>query len=203
VIILFLIAGGVAAKESIKHYFLTQTNENNTISEVLSVTGQVNANVNSNLQCSDDLTISDIEKELEVNFLISSSNKLDACNIRRNSNNEIESVFFDIRNVKIGNLDVSSVSISFMTQSASDETINAYKRAAGIERTVSNEEDAENLVESRYSEKLGTDIYLINDTGTDFLPYRTPFFVYKDILYYLFPDTAGADEIIEALESLV
>ena len=203
-LILVLVSiGGVVTKAIIENYYFTKTKEGNKQSEVLSVTGKVKIKDNAIIDCNNPINLKEIEEDLGVSFLISSDDYLDYCYANINSENKIENVIFELRDVDLGEMHDVIVNISFMTQNASPEIEKAFLRAAGIESYISSdEEESSGLVETYYSKKLQTTIYMVRE-GDEYFESYVPFFVYDNIVYILFPAAATKKQIITTLEGLV
>ena len=203
-LLVFVGVGGAVAKAIIENYYFTKTQEGNKQSEVLSVTGKVTIKENAMIDCNNSINLKEIEEDLGVSFLISSDDYLDYCYVNINSEEKIENVVFELRNVDLGEMHDVIVNIGFMTQNASPEIEKAFLRAAGIESYInSDEEESSGLVETYYSKKLKTTIYMVRE-GDEHNESYVPFFAYDNIVYVLFPTFATTKEqIITTLEGLV
>ena len=202
-ILVFVSVSGAVAKAIIENYYFTKTKEGNKQSEVLSVTGKVTIKDNAMIDCNNPINLKEIEENLDVSFLISSDEYLDYCYTNINSENKIENVVFELRGVDLGEMHDVIFNISFMTQNASPEIEKAFLRAAGIESYISSgEEESSSLVETYYSKKLQTTIYMVREGDEHFESY-VPFFVYNNIVYSIFPPAATKEQIIKTLELLV
>ena len=201
-ILVFVSVGGAVAKAIIENYYFTKTKEGNKQSEVLSVTGKVTIKDNAMIDCNNPINLKEIEEDLGVSFLISSDDYLDYCYANINSENKIENAFFNINGVDLGEMHDVIVNIGFMTQNASPEIEKAFLRAAGIEY-ISSGEESSGFVETYYSKKLQTTIYMVKE-GNEYFESYVPFFVYNNIVYSIFPTVAtNKKQIITTLESLV
>lgn len=201
-ILVFVSVGGAVAKAIIENYYFTKTQEGNKQSEVLSVTGKVMIKDNAMIDCNNPINLKEIEEDLGVSFLISSDDYLDYCYANINNENKIENVIFELRDVDLGEMHDVIVNISFMTQNASSEIEKSFLRAAGIEYISSGDEESSGVVETYYSKKLKTTIYMVRE-GNEYFESYVAFFVYDNIVYVLFPTAATKEQIITTLESLV
>ncbi len=201
-ILVFVSVGGAVAKAIIENYY-TKTQEGNKQSEALSVTGKVTIKENAMIDCNNSINLKEIEEDLGVSFLISSDEYLDYCYANINSEEKIENVVFELRDVDLGEMHDVIINIGFMTQNASPEIEKAFLRAAGIEYISSSEEESSGFVETYYSKKLQTTIYMVNE-GNEYFESYVPFFVYDNIVYSIFPTFAtNKEQIITTLEGLV
>ena len=202
-ILVFVSVGGAVTKAIIENYYFTKTKEGNKQSEVLSVTSKVTIKDNAMIDCNNSINLKEIEEDLGVSFLISSDDYLDYCYVNINSEEKIENVIFELRDVDLGEMHDVIVNISFMTQNASPGIEKSFLRAAGIESYInSDEEESSGLVETYYSKKLKTTIYMVRE-GDEHNESYVPFFVYDNIVYMLFPTAATKEQIITTLEGLV